>query len=494
MPLDQIDAQRLSANSNESRRYSLGALHEKIPDKSRASLALAKGLPTHFDWRDYAGQNWMTSVKDQGGCGSCVAFGAVAAVEGQFKIQMNNPTFPIDLSETHLFSCSGGTCAFGWYVSYTLDYLQANGTPDEACSPYRDWDVPCSSSCSDWRSRAYKISSWSWIASDPTSIQAALQNGPLVATFDVYYDFFSYETGVYHWDHSSPWAGGHAVAIVGYDSIQQYWIAKNSWGAGWGESGYFRIGFGEVGIEQEVASVTASIVTATATVTLTEASASYPPGTTTRTSTRYTGTSTLTSTVPTVTTLALLLIPVTTIVQSAQYLTSTLTATATSYVATQVSTSTIVVPATVTVTPSTATSMVETTQVLTETGTTIVTSYRTSTITSYTGTQTATSMVTGLTTVALVPSTLTSTAQSTELVTSVTGATVTSYTTTTTSTSTSVVRTTVTSLGSVVVSNPLIYLGFASMLSLGAGRVVIPSGSRKNLQARLQCRGARESQ
>ena len=112
-PLDHIDAHGFSANSNESRRYSLGALHEKIPEKFRARLALARGLPTHFDWRDYAGQNWMTSVKDQGGCGSCVAFGAVAAVEGQFKIQANNPAWGIDLSETHLFSCGGGLCSYG---------------------------------------------------------------------------------------------------------------------------------------------------------------------------------------------------------------------------------------------------------------------------------------------------------------------------------------------------------------------------------------------
>jgi hypothetical protein len=238
----------------------LGWLPEDVPEDARVTPVYAAALPTHFDWRSNSGSNWMTPVKNQGGCGSCVAFGAVGATEAQFKIQASNPGWSLDLSEQHLFSCGGGSCSGGWYISAALNYLKNYGTPDESCSPYQaqSGQASCSNSCPDWQSRALKIASWSWVANNPGALQAALMNGPLVAGFNVYSDFFSYHGGVYHYDGHSSLAGGHAIVIVGYDSNEQYWIVKNSWGAYWGEGGYFRIGFGEAGIENYVASISAS--------------------------------------------------------------------------------------------------------------------------------------------------------------------------------------------------------------------------------------------
>jgi len=66
--------------------------------------------------------------------------------------------------------------------------------------------------------------------------------------FDVYEDFYEYDGGIYE-RNSNKYTGGHIVAIVGYSDAGQYWICKNSWTTGWGEDGYFRIKYGECGID-----------------------------------------------------------------------------------------------------------------------------------------------------------------------------------------------------------------------------------------------------
>ena len=50
-------------------------------------------------------------------------------------------------------------------------------------------------------------------------------------------------------------AGGHAVKIVGWGtdpSAGDYWKVANSWNPYWGEKGFFRIAFGEGGIDDQV--------------------------------------------------------------------------------------------------------------------------------------------------------------------------------------------------------------------------------------------------
>ena len=38
--------------------------------------------------------------------------------------------------------------------------------------------------------------------------------------------------------------GGHAVLCVGFDDSKKKWIMRNSWGADWGEAGYFYLPYG----------------------------------------------------------------------------------------------------------------------------------------------------------------------------------------------------------------------------------------------------------
>jgi len=80
--------------------------------------------------------------------------------------------------------------------------------------------------------------------------QAIMAGGPMEVAFTVYSDFENYASGIYH-HVTGDSVGGHAVKVVGWGSEGgvKYWKIANSWNPYWGEKGYFRIKFGEGGID-----------------------------------------------------------------------------------------------------------------------------------------------------------------------------------------------------------------------------------------------------
>jgi hypothetical protein len=76
--------------------------------------------------------------------------------------------------------------------------------------------------------------------------------GPVAVAFNAADPaFVSYQGGIFDKPHCDQRAN-HAMLIVGYDeemvgddsnttTVLRYWIARNSWGVGWGEDGYVRI-------------------------------------------------------------------------------------------------------------------------------------------------------------------------------------------------------------------------------------------------------------
>ena len=216
--------------------------------REAAELGATLNYPSAIDWRNVNGQDWTTPIRNQAGCGSCVAFGTVAAIESRMEIANSNSGLNPDLSEAHLFYCGcGECCSSGWYPDAALNFARNTGIADENCYPYTDYDQACSP-CTDWQSRITKITDWIGTSNVAEMKQALADSGPLEATMAVYEDFFSYSGGIYRhtWGNLE---GYHAVTIVGYDDNGDYWIAKNSWGAGWGEGGWFRIAYDECEID-----------------------------------------------------------------------------------------------------------------------------------------------------------------------------------------------------------------------------------------------------
>lgn len=211
------------------------------------------GAPASYDLRDVGGKNYITDIRDQSSCGSCVAFGVVAAIEGQLRVQRNNAALAVDLSEAHLFFCHGRArgrnCSNGWWPNEALDDIKAKGIVDEDCYKYDLSKTACDGLCSNHASRLSFISGYSNVTGKAAEIkQHVATKGPVVACMVVYADFFSYRSGVYR-HVTGGQSGGHCITIVGYNDPGKYWICKNSWGKGWGENGFFRIAYGQCGID-----------------------------------------------------------------------------------------------------------------------------------------------------------------------------------------------------------------------------------------------------
>ncbi len=239
----------VSALPDHERRMRLGLI-KHAPTGTEEVLALSETVPPgDIDWRSFA-----TPVKDQGSCGSCWAFATTAALESYLLLRDNLPNGSDDRSEQVLVSCgSAGNCN-GGYIDGASNFIQSTGLPPESYYSYTGTNGSCRTAGSGWQLSAEKIASWAWVTTTPANLNAIktalAAYGPLVTTMDVYDDFFYYSGGVYEYTNSA-YAGGHAILIVGYKDDTSvdgggYFIVKNSWG-NWGESGYFRIAYSQLG-------------------------------------------------------------------------------------------------------------------------------------------------------------------------------------------------------------------------------------------------------
>lgn len=225
-------------------------LKRRAAAMSRVGAPIGAAAP-HIDWRNVNGKNHVTLVKDQGNCGSCVSFGTVGTTESMASIQHG---VTLDLSEADLHFCSshGPNCE-GWWPDDALQQLNAHGVVPEDKFPYNtafDGNGPHCHAISDHDRYAVKLGEYHSLAS-VAERKAWLSNvGPVAGVFEVFEDFFTYGSGVYHHITGSS-QGHHCVEIIGYDDAERCWIAKNSWDTSWGDSGFFKIGYGECGIESD---------------------------------------------------------------------------------------------------------------------------------------------------------------------------------------------------------------------------------------------------
>lgn len=194
------------------------------------------GAAANLDWRTAA--NILTSVRDQGSCGSCWAFATIASLEAAYNKKKGS--LAGSFSEQHLVDCDSANlgCDGGW-PTYAFDYLKSKGAATATGYPYKGYKSTCKSSLASKTyntfTRTYRTN-----VNDATLRDLLSTYGPLVVLIDAT-PLQSYTGGIINKACSSI---NHAVNLVGYVTSgtgAPYYILRNSWGSNWGESGYFRV-------------------------------------------------------------------------------------------------------------------------------------------------------------------------------------------------------------------------------------------------------------
>ena len=228
----------------------------------------SNAAPSSYDWRKVGR---VSGVKNQGSCGSCWTFATVANLEGLYyakkKVMRTFSEQMLVDCDTTDNGCNGGL------MQNSFTWLKNNGgIMLEKDYPYVGVEQACrkqKSKYADFRVTGYQklgSTSTTWSCVDENDIKEFLyETGPLAVALNA--DYLNlYTGGVINYSSYQCPSGGinHAVTMVGYgydSSVQRnYWIIKNSWGADWGESGYFRIrrGKGTCGINCYITTATVS--------------------------------------------------------------------------------------------------------------------------------------------------------------------------------------------------------------------------------------------
>jgi len=206
-----------------------------------------KPVPESVDWR-----RSMSAVRDQGSCGSCWAFSAIAAIEGGWAAAEDEV---LSFSEQQLVDCSkqddgcdGGLMdtAFAYYFNRT-----DGGAP--VCTtksyPYTARDGECRAAhCTPGLAPGVLVGYRDVAQESEAALAEAVTERPVAVAVAASFWWQIYQGGVFTGECDDEL--NHGVAAVGFGvsagpKPQKYWTIRNSWGKDWGEDGYMRLAFGD---------------------------------------------------------------------------------------------------------------------------------------------------------------------------------------------------------------------------------------------------------
>ena len=215
---------------------------------------IAPPMVTYAPAFDLRSANKVSPVKDQNPYGTCWAFATYGSLESCLL-----PGELRDLSEDNLvlnagFDVGGDPYNYGGNYTMSTAYLIRWGGPvNEGDDAYGDALTPSGLAAAKHVQEVLYIPGGT-SASDTVNIKFALTTIGAVAT-SISWQSSAYRSTTASFYYSGGASTNHAVTIIGWDDDHAAsnfvspapgngaWLIKNSWGAGWGQSGYFWISY-----------------------------------------------------------------------------------------------------------------------------------------------------------------------------------------------------------------------------------------------------------
>ena len=195
-------------------------------------------------------RSFCTPIEDQGNLGSCTGQAIASAIE---LLNNRNKAYR-DISRLFIYYyerllMNTINIDSGAFIRDGIKVCYRYGAALESLWPY---DIkkfklrPAQNAIIDAQRR--KITRYERVGDHAGCLDAITNGFPVIIGFDVYSSFESLEViqkGIMTYPNvrRERKLGGHAVLLVGYDKLKQVYIARNSWGANWGDRGYFYMPF-----------------------------------------------------------------------------------------------------------------------------------------------------------------------------------------------------------------------------------------------------------
>jgi cathepsin C len=202
-----------------------------------------------WDWRNVNGVNWNSPVKSQVG-GTCWDFSTCSTYEAKYMLTRNDSAFVPGISAQHMmwdppwddYPLQSGMLGFDQLLKYTTNHGLVSGT--ELPIDYANPENPPSGWALDpgWESRVFKSANYQW--APLKDLKTLLKTtGPIEMGFNASAAYGSVAELKANYQPLYNNGDNHAVSLVGFKDDATcpnggYWIIKNSWDTGWGDSGY----------------------------------------------------------------------------------------------------------------------------------------------------------------------------------------------------------------------------------------------------------------